>query len=153
MPPDPSPALVKEVPMVPANYVKFHAPTQDDYRAGVCNIGPAEIRRRRRAGHMGLAATIVTFVALLVIGAPQPVRLLVALPAAAAASGYLQAVLHFCAGFGSSGVYNFGPLGTTQGVTDRAERTRDLLMSARIGFGAIAIGAAVGVAAALVPLR
>jgi hypothetical protein len=81
------------------------------------------------------------------------VRLAVALPAAAAASGYLQAFLHFCAGFGSSGVYNFGSLGTTRVVTDPAARARDMLMSARIGIGSVAIGAAVGVLAALLPLR
>jgi hypothetical protein len=77
----------------------------------------------------------------------------VALPAAAAASGYLQAFLHFCAGFGSQGMYNFGSLGTTRVVTDPAARARDMLMSARIGIGSVAIGAAVGVLAALLPLR
>jgi hypothetical protein len=139
--------------MIPANLAGLGTPTQDDYRAGACNIGPAEISRRRRAGHVGLAATVALFVGLVAIGAPQPVRLLVALPAAGAASGYLQAFLHFCAGFGSRGIYNFGSLGTTQLVTDPAARARDMLMSARIGIGSVAIGAAVGVVAALVPLR
>jgi hypothetical protein len=139
--------------MIPANLAGLGTPTQDDYRAGACNIGPAEISRRRRAGHVGLAATVALFVGLVAIGAPQPVRLLVALPAAGAASGYLQAFLHFCAGFGSRGIYNFGSLGTTQLVTDPAARARDMLMSARIGIGSVAIGAAVGVIAALVPLR
>ena len=139
--------------MIPANLAGLGTPTQDDYRAGACNIGPAEISRRRRAGHVGLAATVALFVGLVAIGAPQPVRLLVALPAAGAASGYLQAFLHFCAGFGSRGIYNFGSLGTTELVTDPAARARDMLMSARIGIGSVAIGAAVGVIAALVPLR
>ncbi|HEX7431980.1 MAG TPA: hypothetical protein VF293_07300 [Candidatus Limnocylindrales bacterium] len=139
--------------MIPANLAGLGTPTQDDYRAGACNIGPAEISRRRRAGHVGLAATVALFVGLVAIGAPQPVRLLVALPAAGAASGYLQAFLHFCAGFGSRGIYNFGSLGTTQLVTDPAARARDMLMSARIGIGSVAIGAAVGVVAALLPLR
>lgn len=139
--------------MIPANLAGLGTPTQDDYRAGACNIGPAEISRRRRAGHVGLAATVALFVGLVAIGAPQPVRLLVALPAAGAASGYLQAFLHFCAGFGSRGIYNFGSLGTTQLVTDPAARARDMLMSARIGIGSVAIGAAVGVVAALPPLR
>jgi hypothetical protein len=138
--------------MIPANLAGLGTPTQDDYRAGACNIGPAEISRRR-AGHVGLAATVALFVGLVAIGAPQPVRLLVALPAAGAASGYLQAFLHFCAGFGSRGIYNFGSLGTTQLVTDPAARARDMLMSARIGIGSVAIGAAVGVVAALLPLR
>ncbi len=139
--------------MIPANFAGLGTPTRDDYRAGACNIGPAEISRRRRAGHVGLAATVALFVGLVAIGAPQPVRLLVALPAAGAASGYLQAFLHFCAGFGSRGIYNFGSLGTTQLVTDPAARARDMLMSARIGIGSVAIGAAVGVVAALLPLR
>jgi len=139
--------------MIPANFAGLGTPTRDDYRAGACNIGPAEISRRRRAGHVGLAATVALFVGLVAIGAPQPVRLLVALPAAGAASGYLQAFLHFCAVFGSRGIYNFGSLGTTQLVTDPAARARDMFMSARIGIGSVAIGAAVGVVAALLPLR
>ena len=139
--------------MIPANFARLPAPTQDDYRAGLCNIGHAEVARRRRAGHLGLAVTIVTFVGLLAVGAPPLVRLLVALPAAAAASGYLQAALHFCAGFGSQGVFNFGQVGTVQRVVDPADRIRDRLMSARIGLGAIAIGGAVGILAALLPLH
>ena len=34
------------------------SPTADGYRPGVCNIGPAEIARRRRAGHVGALATV-----------------------------------------------------------------------------------------------
>ena len=76
-----------------------------------------------------------------------------ALPAAGSASGYLQAYLHFCAGFGSRGVYNFGSLGTVEAVTDPVAKARDRLMSARIGIAAVAIGIAVGVFAALLPIR
>ncbi len=32
--------------------------TDSEYRPGTCNIGPAEIGRRRRAGHVGLLATL-----------------------------------------------------------------------------------------------
>ena len=139
--------------MASANFSDLGTPTQDDYIAGTCNIGPAEIARRRQAGHVGLVATVALFVGLVAIGAPQPVRLAVALPAAAAASGYLQAFLHFCAGFGSRGMYNFDDLGTTQLISDPASRARDMLMSARIGIAAVAIGVAVGIVAALLPLR
>ncbi len=59
------------------------------YQPGVCNIGPAEIARRRRAGHVGLGATVILGGGLLAVGAPPLARLLVALPAALAASGYL----------------------------------------------------------------
>jgi hypothetical protein len=122
------------------------------YRPGVCNIGPAEIARRRRAGHAGLLATLVLVVVLVVVDAPPLARLLVALPAAGAASGYLQAWLRFCAGFGSAGVFNLGPLGSTERVADGEARTRDRTRSIQIGLGSLAIGVAAGVVAALLPL-
>ncbi len=87
--------------------------SDDGYQPGACNIGPAEITRRRQAGHVGLAVTIVALVGLVAIDAPPVARLLIALPAATSASGYLQARFKFCAGFGSKGIYNFGELGQT----------------------------------------
>jgi hypothetical protein len=122
------------------------------YVPGVCNIGPAEIARRRRAGHAGLAVSVVLFAALVLIGAPHWARLLLVLPAGASASGYLQAVFHFCAGFGSQGVFNFGPLGTVQTVPDPQARARDRMRSIQIGVGSLAIGVVVVVAAALLPI-
>jgi hypothetical protein len=123
-----------------------------EYRPGVCNIGPAEIARRRRAGHVGLLVTIVAFAALVAIDAPPLARLILVLPAAAAASGYLQAWLKFCAGFGSRGVFNLGPIGDTQAVVDEDARARDRASAKRIGLASLAIGVAVGVVAAVVPL-
>ncbi len=50
------------------------APAQDgQYIPGVCNIGPQEIARRRRSGHVGLIVTIGALVALVAIGAPPVV--------------------------------------------------------------------------------
>ena len=95
------------------------------YEPGVCNIGPEEVARRRRAGHVGLIASVGLFLLLLAVAAPHWARLGLVLTVAASASGYLQAWLHFCAGFGSSGVYNFGPLGTVQQVADPGARSRD----------------------------
>jgi hypothetical protein len=51
-----------------------------DYQPGRCNIGPAEIARRRRAGHVGLAATAVLFGGLVAGGAPPLARIIVVLP-------------------------------------------------------------------------
>src|SRR4029077_10511322 len=79
----------------------------DEYVPGRCNIGKAEIASRRRSGYVGTAATIGLLVALVAIGAPPLTRLIIALPAAIAASGFIQARLRFCAGFGALGVYNF----------------------------------------------
>ncbi len=123
-----------------------------DYRPGACNIGPAEIARRRRAGHVGLLATVVVFGVLVAIDAPPLARLIVTLPAAAAASGYLQARLRFCAGFGSRGTFNFGPLGDTEQVVDAEARRQDRAKANQIGLASLAIGVAVGIGAALLPL-
>ena len=123
-----------------------------EYRPGACNIGPAEIARRRRAGHVGLLAAAVTLGVLVAIGAPPAARLIVALPAAVAASGYLQARLRFCAGFGSRGVFNFGPLGQTHEVADGDARAQDRSKANQIGLASLAVGVAVGVLAVLLPL-
>ena len=122
------------------------------YRPGVCNIGPAEIERRRRSGHVGVVATVALFAVLVAIDAPPPVRLIVGLPATVAGSGYLQARFRFCAGFGSRGIYNFDEVGQTMQVVDDDARRRDRTKARQIGLGGLAIGAAVGVVAALLPI-
>jgi hypothetical protein len=125
----------------------------DHYEPGVCNIGPEEIARRRRTGHVGLIVSLVAFVLLLAVAAPHWTRLVLVLTAGAAASGYLQAWLHFCAGFGSAGVYNFGALGTVQRVAESEARSRDRRRSLQIGLASLAIGLVVGIGAWLIPIR
>jgi hypothetical protein len=123
-----------------------------DYQPGVCNIGPAEIARRRRAGHVGVIATVVAFAILVAIGAPPLARLILILPAAVGASGYLQASLKFCAGFGSRGIFNFGDVGTTEKVGDDAARALDRAKANRIMLASFVIGIGVAVVAVLLPV-
>jgi hypothetical protein len=123
-----------------------------EYRSGICNIGPEEIARRRRAGHIGVLATVIVAAGLLAFDAPPRARLIVAIPAASAASGYLQAWSKFCAGFGARGVFNFGPLGNLEHVVDAEARAWDRAKGNQIGLASLAIGAGVGIAAALLPL-
>ena len=123
-----------------------------EYQPGVCNIGPAEIRRRRRVGHIGLAATLGLLAVLLLLDAPPLLRLLVALPAAVSASGYLQAALKFCAGFGQLGVYNFDAAGEQTTVVEDADRAADRRRARQISFTSFAIGIAVAIAAFLLPV-
>jgi hypothetical protein len=91
-------------------------------------------------------------VVLVAIGAPPIARLLIALPVAVGASGYLQAWLKFCAGFGSTGVFNFGDRGTTHKVVDADARRKDRVKAFQISGLAFAIGIAAGVVAVLLPL-
>lgn len=129
----------------PSDFVK--------YQPGVCNIGPQEIARRRRAGHVGLIVSVALFALLLALAAPHWVRLALVLTVGVSASGYLQAWFHFCAGFGSAGIYNFGPLGTVERVVDPEAHRRDRMRSLQIGLASLAIGLAVGIGAALLPIR
>ena len=116
----------------------------DGYRPGVCNIGPDEIARRLRSGHIGMVATLILLFGLIALNVPAPVRFAVAVPAAMAAAGYLQAVFGFCIAFGSLGVFNFGPRGSTTDVIDPAARAQDrarvIQLSLAVGFIAVAVG-------------
>lgn len=123
---------------------------RDTYAPGVCNIGPDEIRARRRFGHLGLAVTLVFAAVVLVTGAPPLLRLLIVVPAAGAAMGYLQAAFHFCAGFGMRGVYNFEMLGSAERVDDEAARSQDRRRSLQITGLALLVGVVAAIALYLV---
>jgi hypothetical protein len=116
------------------------------YQAGACNIGPAEIARRRWTGHVGLATTVVLLGVLLALDAPTWMRLIVFLPAAVGAAGYLQAHFRFCADYGWRGVFNVGERAghdRTTNVVDaaarRADRGRAMLISAGSGVIGLAV--------------
>jgi hypothetical protein len=121
-----------------------HGPMQpmarSGYAPGACNIGPAEIAARRRFGHLGLAVTVAFAAFVLAIDAPVWMRLLAFFPAAGAATGYLQAALHFCAGFAMRGVYNFGRIGQVAGVEGEAARATDRRRAMKIFGLSVLIG-------------
>jgi hypothetical protein len=118
----------------------------DQYVPGSCNIGPDEIALRRRVGHAGLAVTAALGAALLRSDLHPAWRLTLAVPAAGAASGYLQARQRFCANFGWRGVYNFDRLGQERPVTGDHTQTEDR----RRAWQITAASAAIGVGVALV---
>jgi hypothetical protein len=119
----------------------------EQYVPGSCNIGPDEIAMRRRAGHAGLAATAVLAAGLLRSGAHPAWRLTLALPAAGAAAGYLQARHRFCAAFGFRGVYNFDRLGHERAVGDDDAELQERRQARRIAAESAAIGLGVALVA------
>lgn len=124
--------------------------SQQDYVPGVCNIGPAEIRRRRMVGWLGVVGVAVLCVCLRLVDADPLWRLAVFIPASLAASGFIQARMRFCANFGYRGVYNFDALGAEQRVLVEEALARDRrkawsIAGASAGIGAVAAIAAVGV--------
>ena len=119
----------------------------DQYVPGSCNIGPAEIALRRRAGHAGLVVTAALGAALLRSDLPRAWRLTLAVPAAGAASGYLQARERFCADFGWRGVYNFDRRGQEQPVAGDNALAQDRRKAVRIAAASAAIGVGVALVA------
>ena len=116
------------------------------YMPGACNIGPEEIARRRAAAVTGLLATAAFAAALIVTGAPDALRLLVAVPAATTAIAALQVRDRFCVAYAAQGVYNVaGKAGEITRVADHEALRRDRLRAARM----VLAGAAAGLAAAL----
>lgn len=122
------------------------------YQPGVCNIGPAERRRRLNIGWAGTALTIVLLVLFVVARVPDPWRIVVAAPAALAANGFLQYGMHFCVNFAMRGLYNLGPaLHAEENVLDADMRRADQRKGLKIiGLSAL-IAAAVVVVAVLLP--
>ena len=89
-----------------------------------------------------MVAAVALFAILVAVGAPPIARLLLGSRSSISASGYLQAYLKFCAGFGSRGIYNFGDVGTTDKVADAAAQALDKAKSMRISSRASRSGSA-----------
>ena len=122
------------------------------YQPGVCNIGPAEIRRRRQIGYLGLAGAVALGAVLLAADAPAWTRLAIALPVAGGLSGLIQARMRFCAGFGMAGLQNMDELGAQIEIEDVDARRSDRRKALQIQAVSIAGGLAAGVAFALLPV-
>ena len=123
--------------------------TTNEYVPGVCNIGAAEIRSRRNSGFLALIVTIVALVLFLVLPIAPLWRLFLILPAGGAAVGFLQAGMHFCAGFAMRGVFNFGADTHHTDTVEQAEYRRADQRKAILIFG---LSLAIGIVFALLTL-
>jgi hypothetical protein len=124
---------------------------KNEYIPGVCNIGSAEINRRRQAGWSGLGITILLWAAFFYFNIPAPWRLLLFFPATMSAEGFLQAAFHFCAAFGTLGVFNFGiQVGKTESVEQAEYRRKDRQMALKITIYSMIIGLMVAVGGFLI---
>jgi hypothetical protein len=122
----PTTSIAPIVPIAPIAPVPGDGGAAGGYVPGACNIGPWEIRRRRVAALVGFGITTVTFVLLVVVGAPAWTRLLLILPLGGSLVAWLQARRRFCVQYGLRGVWNFGDdEGTLRTVEDPAQRAAD----------------------------
>lgn len=104
----------------------------DTYQAGVCNIGGAEVTRRRQVAILGG----VLFLALALYSIIQnfsPIATLVLIaPASIFAIGFVQSRKRFCLAYGLMGTFNFQKLGSITKVEDKAALAADRRMAFQI---------------------
>jgi len=104
----------------------------DTYQAGVCNIGGAEVARRRQFAILGG----VLFLALALYSIIQnfsPIATLVLIaPASIFAIGFVQSRKRFCLAYGLMGTFNFQKLGSITKVEDKAALAADRRMAFQI---------------------
>lgn len=126
--------------------IQYLAPGPGEYRAGVCNIGPREIARRRAFGVAGLVSAVVLGLALVAIDAPPVARALVVIPLWGALISLEQARRKFCAGFAYAGIRSVSGSDATESVVEGADRAADRraarALVAYCGVIAVAIAAA-----------
>ena len=116
-----------------------------------CNIGPAEVARRRRSAIAFSVLAAVVAVALVAIHVPIAARLAIFPFAAGAAVTWLQVVHRFCVGFAALGLENFGNLGEQERI-DPAMRAADRRRMVQLVLEGSAIGAAVTFIFLLLPV-
>lgn len=122
-----------------------------DYQSGNCNIGGAEIRRRKISGAIGGALSFIFCAAALSLHAPQGIRALIFFPLVFTTIGWYQSRRKFCLAFGLMGVFNFGNLGEVSRVQDPAQRSADRAQALKMLVQASAVAAVFTLVFTLVP--
>jgi hypothetical protein len=123
-----------------------------EYQPGVCNIGRAEIARRKRLGWIGAIATVILWSLLVLTHMPAVWRLVLLFTTTIAAVGFLQAYMHFCAAYGLRGIFNMGPkAGRAETVEEAESRRLDKEKALRIVAYSILIAALVVATAFILP--
>ncbi len=120
-----------------------------EYVPGVCNIGSAEIKKRKQTGWIGLIVTIALWVIFIWLDIPSIWRIILFLPAMMSAIGFLQAYMHFCAYFGFASLFNFGDIGKINTIQQLEFRTKDRRKAWQIIIYSILIGLTVALIASM----
>src|ERR1700722_9716001 len=121
------------------------------YTPGVCNLSDAEARRRNVAGWIGLVVTLALAAYFFSAHSPDALRIIIFIPAAFGAMGFLQGLMHFCVNFGMRGVFNTtSEVGKTDTVAQAEYRKQDKAKARCIIAYSIAIGILIAVLACVV---
>ena len=108
-----------------------------EYISGACNIGPAEIKRRKQGAYLGGALYLIVSISLIASDASKSARLWVFLPAALFAVGYIQSKRKFCVAYGFLGIFNFEKLGKTTKIKVNQELKADRKYAIKLSVQAL----------------
>ncbi len=88
-----------------------------EYISGACNIGPAEIKRRKQGAVVGGIAFLLTALLLISTNTSSSARLIAFLPALLFTVGLIQSRRKFCVAYGFLGVFSLEKLGATTKIS------------------------------------
>ena len=123
-----------------------------EYLAGVCNIGPAEIRKRRIVALVGLALLILEVASMRSTHTSHLGRISIFIPALVFSVGYIQSRKKFCLAFGFMGTFNFGKTREIAKVASAEDRARDRRTAIRIFMQSAVLAAVITLAIVILPL-
>ncbi|CAB4561890.1 MAG: hypothetical protein F2555_00815 [Actinobacteria bacterium] len=104
----------------------------DTYQAGVCNIGGAEVARRRQVAIIGGVIYLALALYAVIQNFSPSASLVLFAPASIFAIGFVQSRKRFCLAYGLMGTFNFQKLGSISKVGDKAALAADRKMAIRI---------------------
>ncbi|MHA2278503.1 MAG: hypothetical protein ACXAC2_22215 [Candidatus Kariarchaeaceae archaeon] len=110
-----------------------------EYEAGVCNIGPIEIAKRKKYLNFSLIGAIVFVAILFLLDVSRLWWLLSFFPFVAIIINYLQVRNRFCVACGLLSVANFGDFTPRQRIKNSEHHRKDLHKVRIMFFQAITI--------------
>lgn len=123
-----------------------------EYIAGTCNIGPAEIRKRRTVALIGLALALVGVASYRHLHTTHLARIGIFLPMLVFSVGFVQSRKKFCLAFGFMGTFNFGKSRDIARVASPEDRARDRATALKILGEAVALAAILTAVVVALPL-
>jgi len=125
----------------------------DQYIAGTCTIGKAEVRQRQVVALIGLFLSVSALVGFITTNAAPSIRLGIFLPLTVFAIGWVQSRKRFCLAYGFMGTFNFGRLGKISRVADKAALSADRKTAITILVQSLALAAVLTLIIYLLPLN
>jgi hypothetical protein len=110
-----------------------------EYQSGVCNIGPAEIKRRRQGALVGAVLFAISTLLFVVTNASTSTRLITFIPALLFAVGIIQSKRKFCVAYGFMGVFSLEKLGATKKITLNQDLKADRKYAVKLLLQSVAI--------------